>query len=62
MIDQNASAAVEGERGITPVSGPVEGSGRALAKRGIGAAALGLLNQQRKALRVVNTLTTKAVE
>ncbi|KPH82078.1 MULTISPECIES: type IV secretion system protein VirB10 [Bosea] len=40
MIDQNASAAVEGERGITPVSGPVEGSGRALAKRGIGAAAL----------------------
>jgi type IV secretion system protein VirB10 len=40
MTDQNASSGVEGERGITPVSGPVEGSGRALAKRGIGAAAL----------------------
>ncbi|MFA6965783.1 type IV secretion system protein VirB10 [Bosea sp. (in: a-proteobacteria)] len=40
MTDQTASSGVEGERGITPVSGPVEGSGRALAKRGIGAAAL----------------------
>lgn len=40
MTEQNASSGVEGERGITPVSGPVEGSGRALAKRGIGAAAL----------------------
>jgi len=40
MTDQNASSGVEGERGITPVSGPVEGQGRALAKRGIGAAAL----------------------
>jgi type IV secretion system protein VirB10 len=40
MTDQNTSSGVEGERGITPVSGPVEGSGRALAKRGIGAAAL----------------------
>ena len=40
MTDQTASFGVEGERGITPVSGPVEGSGRALAKRGIGAAAL----------------------
>ena len=40
MTDQTASSGVEGKRGITPVSGPVEGSGRALAKRGIGAAAL----------------------
>jgi type IV secretion system protein VirB10 len=40
MTDQTASSSIEGERGITPVSGPVEGSGRALAKRGIGAAAL----------------------
>lgn len=40
MTEQNASSGVEGERGITPVSGPVEGSGRAIAKRGIGAAAL----------------------
>ena len=40
MADQTAPSGVEGERGITPVSGPVEGSGRALAKRGIGAAAL----------------------
>ncbi|CAD5291998.1 Type IV secretion system protein virB10 [Bosea sp. 62] len=40
MTDQTSSSGVEGERGITPVSGPVEGSGRALARRGIGAAAL----------------------
>ncbi|MDP3410819.1 type IV secretion system protein VirB10 [Bosea sp. (in: a-proteobacteria)] len=40
MTDQTLSSGVEGERGITPVSGPVEGSGRALARRGIGAAAL----------------------
>jgi type IV secretion system protein VirB10 len=40
MTDQNASSGVEGERGITPVSGPVEGQGRALARRGIAAAAL----------------------
>ena len=40
MTDQAVSSGVEGERGITPVSGPVEGSGRALARRGIGAAAL----------------------
>jgi type IV secretion system protein VirB10 len=40
MTDQNAEPGVEGERGITPVSGPVEGQGRALARRGIGAAAL----------------------
>ena len=40
MTDQTTSSGIEGERGITPVSGPVEGSGRALAKRGIGAAAL----------------------
>lgn len=40
MTNQNASSGVEGERGITPVSGPVEGAGRTLAKRGIGAAVL----------------------
>ncbi|MDZ4369661.1 MAG: type IV secretion system protein VirB10 [Afipia sp.] len=40
MTDQNASSGIEGERGITPVAGPVDGTGRALAKRGIGAIAL----------------------
>ena len=40
MTDQTTASGVDGERGITPVSGPVDGSGRALAKRGIGAATL----------------------
>lgn len=39
-MSEPQNGAVDGERGITPVSGPVEGSGRALARRGIGAAAL----------------------
>jgi len=39
-MSEPQNGAVDGERGITPVSGPVEGRGRALARRGIGAAAL----------------------